>query len=742
MSEASKNWKLIRPLLRGLPLIAAVMVVCLVIAELYLKHAMPTYESTAKIRLADPHQGEGSANLYKDFDVFATTNLISTEVEMLKSHVILAKTLDSMDMQTIIYRVGILMKSELYRDAPFHAIITIKDKQWYGKPFKLIVGTKDEYLLTAPESKVPVRGKFDKPLSLDGAEVLILKNDSLLRGQPDSLLLGRFEIKTYGREEAIKKLTDALDITSIDKDVPILRIIYKSNNAEKAADYVNILANTYITDYVETKVRSADITVKFLDKQLEDMGGKLALSENNIEGFRTGEHIVNIQQETETDLRKIAELKIQLTNMKMNMIALDTLNRYIEAGKNDFLSLAPNFEAFTDLLSTELIKKIKELQAEREDLLLKYTDRDEKVRVIDEKLKDITSYLLESIKNTRRNYEVKYSEIEGAIQDAEKAFVGLPTKEKTMAILEREFDLNEKNYDFLHQKMTEAEIARAATVSFHRIIAPGVVPEKPASPNKILILAISAIMGLLIAISTIYAVHGAKAKVNDTSTIEKNSETPLIAEVRRQKKETDRQAHFNDLAIQLELRKVINYPAVVTYSSFEDKEGKSYNAVNISRGLVALGKKVLLVDVNGNIPIKQGWDIYQPDDRGIYETPVDNLFYYRADGGAPGDVVIRKELEGRIWEWKQLYDAIIIRNQPLLLSAGALVYMSVADANLFILDSRRTAAKKIMQADLLKEKYQFPGMWFVLNRAFYNPSLIVEGVERIRSFRNKYRRRP
>ncbi|MBK7805834.1 MAG: hypothetical protein IPJ51_05995 [Saprospiraceae bacterium] len=56
-------------------------------------------------------------------------------------------------------------------------------------------------------------------------------------------------------------------------------------------------------------------------------------------------------------MRKISQLKIQQTNIKMNLEAIHELNDYIARGKDNFLDLAPNFEAFTDLLSTEMVKK-------------------------------------------------------------------------------------------------------------------------------------------------------------------------------------------------------------------------------------------------------------------------------------------------------------------------------------------------------------------------------------------------
>lgn len=705
MPVSKRATPFLRPLLRGLPLIALAVIGCVLAARWYLQHAVPMYESTAKIRLADPHDGGPSANLYKDFDVFATNNQIGTEVEMVKARVLIEKTLDSMEMQTTVYRIGKLKKMELYHDNPLLVEVHLRDTDWYGRPIAIDVLPDSGLQIKGPGEPKSARGCFGQWLTLRGADILVRRNDSLLRERTDLPLMGRYAVVKDSRDQAVDKITGNLDITSIDKDVPILRIIYKSAVPEKAADYVNILANTYISDYVATKVRAADLTVDFLDRQLAEVAARLRHSEDTIEDYRNDKNIINIHQETETDLRKIAQLKIQQANLQMSLAAIDSLDVYIQKGKENFLELAPNFEAFTDLLSTEIVKKIKQLQSDKKDLLLQYTEKDGKVVAIDEKITDLTSYLAESIRNSRKNYAIKYEEINRAISDAEKVFTGLPGREKSMTILERNFGLNEKIYSYLHQKRTEAQIARAATISFHRIVARGEAPEKPVSPNKVVIIAVSAILGLLGSAGGIFMVHNAKAKVNDAATIEKNSNTPLAAEVRVFKKEADRRRHFNDLATQLLLKNVVGTVATVVVSCYEREEGGAFIAANLSRSLAAQGRKVLLIDVDGGIAAPPGVDHYQAREETM-------------DG-----VVIRTQLAEKLDSWRKVYDLLLISNQPVTESANALVYMSLATTNLFVLDARRTAARTIQEADLLGECFSLPGWYFILNRAHYNPSV-------------------
>ena len=87
--------------------------------------------------------------------------------------------------------------------------------------------------------------------------------------------------------------------------------------------------------------------------------------------------------------------------------------------------------------------------------------------------------------------------------------------------------------------------------------------------------------------------------------------------------------------------------------------------------------------------------------------------------------IIKKEMER--------YQLCVVHNQSVKKGALSLLFMSLADQNFVVLDSRQTAEKTILKIELLKEEYNLPGMWFILNKSGYNPSIFS-------SFRKMYRR--
>lgn len=703
----NENLRLLRPFFRGLPIIIFVVFIAVIGAKKYLTYVTPMYESTAKLKLADAQEGVPSANLFKDFDIFASANKIATEIEVLKSTELIEKTINELPFHTEIYRKGEVRTVELFEDSPFNVESTFNSDELYDKKIGISIHSKNSFTLFVPNQK-KIKSEFGKPIVLKNGQVLITLNDSLIAAKQDLKIVDEYEIEFLSNQKILAKIDKGLDIVAVDKDVPVIRINLKSNVPQKAALFVNKLAEMYIRDYIENKFKAANITVDFLKKEIEGANEKLVASEDNIQTYRDTKNIINIKQETETDLRKISQQKIQQTNIKMSLDAIKDLNKYIASGKDKYLDLATNFEAFTDLLSTEMIKSIKKLQADKKDLLLTYTPENEKVKIIDDKLYDLISYQIESIKNTEKNLQIKYNELTRDIEESELVFLGLPEKERIMTVLDREFNMYEKNYNFLNEKRIEAEIAKSAKLAFHKIITAAEVSKAPVSPVRIIIIIVAAFLGLFGSTMLIYIVHFAKAKVNDAHTIEQNSTIPIAIATPFLKNESDIEINFLNQAMQLELKEMLNKKNLITITSYNKSNEHIFHSQNLINAFQKQGRNVLLVDATGDFQ-----NSFQNSNY-INFSDISFLNYTRADF----ELEIQKKLEN--------YDLCVVHNQAIKEDKLALMFMSIANQNLFVVDSRNTAEKSIIQIELIKDEYKLPNVWFVLNRNKYSPSVFVE----------------
>lgn len=731
MNDFQQIKRLLLPALKGLPIIGICVILALAIAYRINLYTNPMYESTIKIKLDDINQGASSAELYANFDLFSHTNKIATEVEMLKSKMLIEKVIDQLDFDISYFRVGRIRTQELYQNCPFTVAYDSSNSKTFDKLIQLSITSETEFLLRNETTETEVSGIFGQSVELNGVSLLIKKNLSFLSRDEGVDFIDDYQFRINSISYIINTIIgDNLDVLEVDKDVSVVRVSFKSEVAEKTAKFVNTLGETYVDDYIDSRTSAAGKTVDFIDEQLETISAELRASEIRLESYRIKNNIINTRQETETDLRKISQLKIQLSNLNMNQVALDSLHSYMSQNGDRFLELAPNFEAYNDLLSTELIKKIKFYQAEKKDLLLKYTTDDDKVKVIDEKIADVSSYIIESIRNSSKNIKIKRDEIEKAIEEANKVFIGLPTKEKEMVILNRDFTLNQKIFNFLTEKRTEASIAQAASISFHRIIQKAYTPTSPVSPNTTLILIVLGMLGLITGLSIVYLREFIGGKIRTKDELEKISGIPVAGVVKNSKKNTANvHDEFLSLATNLEMLSNLEKHQTVLITSTLAKEGKTFVTKNLANAYQALGWKVAVIDLNfRNSSLHQEYNL--SNNAGIAEVilgskKVTEVIQYNSEGLAvitagksdqnPMQLVSNSNLRDVIEELEQGFDLVLIDAPATVFALEAVKLMKLCNHVYYIVRANFTKSHFLLNADLIAKEYRVRNIKLLLN---------------------------
>lgn len=699
MKKTNPYLQLIGPLLRGSWFIILCIVVGVYAASQYANYATPVYESTARLKLADKSEGVPHQNLYKDFDLFVTSNKIAAEVELIKSSYLIDKALDSLEFDYSVFREGQLSSRELYTESPFLVRYSFSDSSILNRDINLIMNAKGKYKLsyTLNAIKVTDSAILGQPLVTPHLTITLDTNKKLYATKPKVQLADNYKIKFYSRAALVKSISGNLDVGSVEKEVPVLRITYKSTVPNKTTDLVNALAQAYVQDYVENRTATAKLTAQFIDKQLTKVGNELSNSENDIEDYRNEKKITNIKQETETDLRKIADLKVQLANTRANLRAVDSLLIYLNVGTKVFLTRAPNFEAFNDLLSTELVKRIKSLQNEREQLLVKYQPDHEKIRLIEIQIDDLIAYIKEAVSNTRKNLVLKESEINNAINKWIMVFNDVPLKEKELHTLERDFNLNEQAYNFLAEKRTEAALAQAATLAFHRVIDRAEIPTIALSPKPELLKIVSGILGFIIGLLVVYAFEGATATVRNRDQIEEKSLCPIAGTL------SDNLANkANELAWLLQLQGHLPEKGVITYAELGNKAYNLQLIQNLAKHFQVNGKKVIVLDWLGNNGMSiNSWE----------EKNTSNQCYWC--GGK--DVLATTNLTEKWAEMQAWADYVLVYTGEFTEVSSTLFALKHSQLIVVGAEYAKSPISKILEVDVLKASYKIENICWVLN---------------------------
>ncbi len=714
MSGVQNIKKQLGVVIKGLPIIVLCLVLALLFAAKIILYTNTTYQSIAKVKLDDSKYGFSSTTMYENFDVFSSENYIETEAELLNSPLLIGMALDSLDFDVSVYRVGSIKSTLLYENSPINIVYNFASPAIYKEGIYINVNENTITLTVGEEgNSVDYQSEFGKAFNINGDSITVFKKE--LKNK-NIVTNGKYKLKFYNREDLIKDINSRLDVKAVSKEISILRVVYTDESSVRAAKFTNRLCKVYVEDYIRNKAAAANTSVNFIQNQLANVKQKLKRSEIDLKRFKEDNDVVNTLQETETGLREISKLKIQLINLTINQESVNELEAYI--AKGDFFDQTAMSFGFGDLLMTELVKKMQILIGERKDLLVLYTEDNEKVVAHQEKINEIKRYIKEAIKSNKKEIATKIKEAEAALQLAEVQFKHFPEREKNLTILEREFKLQENSYNFLSEKLIESSISASVETAFHRIIQKAVVEERAVSPNKTLITFVFGLLGLIVGIIVVYFRAAIVKKIVDKIDLEKTSLTPISSIVRR-RKESLILNEFLTVGKGLTLKEFLapKEKNVVSIVSAVEGEGKTFVAKNLGKAFVEMGYSVAILDLDLENPalhnaIKEFKYISDISAEMSVEKGLTLFSSLNKDNSFLNN---NQEVCAKIALLKAKFDFVIIDGGSIQESITAIELMKESDLSLFVARANYTYFKYALMPDILKEEYGVNNIHFLLN---------------------------
>lgn len=705
----NKFLRQIKPVVSGLPLIGLIFVLSLIVAKQIIKYTPTRYLTVAKIKLDTRKYGVSNDMLYKDFDVFTSENKIETEAEILGSHMLIQRALDKVQFNNSIKRIGKIKTTNLYQNSPFHLTAEMNNDLLYDAEFEVVIS--DSLLSLNNENlrqPISLQAKLNEWIEVHGNRIKLVPDEQLINQQSLDLE-GKYGFTFYSKEGLINKVRENLDVTAVDKEMTVLRVVFKDEMPQKAADFNNALCEAYIDDYVQMKSFAANKTVEFIDLKLEEVGRDLEHAEFELEQYKLKNDVVNVRQETETGIRQISNLQVQLVNTMMEEKAILELEQYLDSG-NYFTEKAIQV-GFGDLLLTELIKKLKMLSDEKRDLSLKYTENSDEVVAINAKIEEIKFYIAEAIRSNKSNIETKRAQLEADLEIYTHQFDDMPVVERRLKILQREFSLQESVFNFLSQKRIEAFIASTSSTSFHRIIQPAYVPKKPANLNKTLIKFVCGLLGLIIGITLVFLRRVSESKVINREDVEINSLLPLSGYIHKPAINSDKD--YQTIVQSLILKEKLRKNQVVSVSCTSQGEGQSEVSQQIFSAILEKGYTACLVDYD----VTSGFS---------HELqPELNLLSVNIDQVNTGDVLTTRNdlfeiqtnaslLNEKLKELKEKFEFVIVNNAPIEENIEPIEIMKNAGISLFVFKANVSQIESVKNINLLSEEYHLKNVHLFL----------------------------
>ena len=545
----------------------------------------------------------------------------------------------------------------------------------------------------------------------------------------------------------------------VDHKDGIITITIFDSNAQRAADILNMLVIKYNEDAIREKNKVAVNTSNFIEERLRIIEEELGGVEGSLAHFQSSNQLMDVSEAASQYLDESRAFNKEIIAVETQMSLATYLRDYIiEHG--DTFQMIPANTGLEDHNIETLIEQYNEQVFRRGQLVVASSLESPAVKQIEGNLLSLRRNMLSLINNLLRSLDISRKDLQKREEASIRKYSAMPNKARQMLEIQRQQSIKEELYIFLLNKREESQLTQAMADDNIRPIDPAVPNYTPSSPQRLKIIALALLAGLLIPAFILIARLFLDTKIRTRKEIEENIDVPFLAEIPLNKKmrnfiwktkhhhkgqkepspfvyESSSSSVFTE-AMRMMCTN-LNFldpdsvpPMVVGTTSYSSNSGKTFIVANMAACLADAQKRVVVVDtdmrkrsLSGELGLKhktQGLSNYLYD----LDLTLDDILHKDVKPGVdfipagstppnPAELLSRPRFDELIKQLRDRYDYILFDGVPVQMLSEPLIVNRVVDCNLFILRSGQLDRRILPQLDELNENRHLTNMAIVFN---------------------------
>ena len=730
----SKNWYLV----------VLAVALAAVLSALYSYKLPEVHGASTQILLKDREVFNYQSQIYQNIGYIAAYGDIVNQKRVLTSYDMIDQTLDKLDFDVSYYLLGRLKTTEQYHELPFEVDAVLLDKSLYEKPIDLKIVDAETFTISYDAGKDGA-AIFTLPFDRDtsAGNDIRLKVRRVKQITPEglaSLADGRYQFVLHSRPWLVNKYKSSMEVENLEY-TSILEIRVEDEKSERAKLFLDSLSDVYIRYTLQSEFDINDNTMLYIDKQLDEVTVILNRYEDDLQNYKEGKNILDLSREEERYFDQLVNFDNNRRQYELMIESLNSLEDYV-LNIGDEKLLPPSFYILQgDLFLTSNVSELYTMQMGRNRMLQDATEQNQAIYKLDETIGLTRNNLLTYIVNDRKAIEDKIVDVKAQIADYESLIRRIPQSQRDILNIDRKVQVNEKLYVFLLEKRANTVIAKAGIIPQTKVIERarglGIV-----RPDKLGILYSFIVGGLILSLIVVFIRVMFYDRIENAEQLRAMTQTPVFGEIIASEKaeenyvvvDSDPKAaiteSFRTVRTNLEYLPQTPGGKVVMVTSYRPNEGKTFCSVNLAAILAKAGKKVLLLELDLHKP-KVGAGLGMSSPIGISNlmvgkasitdvilpTQIEN-FHVILSGPTPpnaSELVLSKHMAELFAYGREHYDYVMIDTPPVGLISDALVMMKLADATLFVVNTRfanKDHLKSAMEVHMANPVHNFG---FILN---------------------------
>ncbi|MCR9940597.1 polysaccharide biosynthesis tyrosine autokinase [Vibrio owensii] len=273
----------------------------------------PIYKADALIQIEQKSSGGISAMVGDMGDLFAAESSATTEIEIIKSRMILGDTVDKFNLSTIATPEYLpLVGKGLARINGTQNYISVSSfvipRTAQGFKHQLVVtdidkGTFDLMI----EDQIVLSGVVGQTIEMNGYHIKVRE---LVAQNEDT-----FSISKISKLDAINRLASQLSISERGAKTGIVSLSIEGEYPERNQQILNDVVQNYFLQNVRRNSAEAEQSLNFLKDHLPEIKDKLNGSEDVLNRFRQENESIDLNLEAQSTLKVMVALEAQLNEL-------------------------------------------------------------------------------------------------------------------------------------------------------------------------------------------------------------------------------------------------------------------------------------------------------------------------------------------------------------------------------------------------------------------------------------------
>lgn len=716
---------------------------------LFIRYAKPVYESSALIKLENSNR-TNSLGLSTTFLNEEDASSLEGELEIIRSPVVRDKVIADLNLRISYFVYGNILFEERFNNAPYEVSLTGKNYK-VRNDVHIDVQFIDEENFNLEYGNFSKNFKFNAPCVTPFGDFILKKTEYFA-----DFDMGQNTFFVFNSQEALNGYFQSnlfADVSNI--QARTLAISFKDHNALKACSIVKSIDSIYFEQTLQLKLKTFDQSIDFLSSSIKKAEDNLVEAEEKFEEFMRKNKSMNIM----ADYTKFSGLADENTLLRKSLLfkvdLLSNLKTLIESNKKleEFIPLLPNLE---DPQLVEGIKNLNQLNVEKENLLMSQSENTHAYQVKKSNALKAKEDALKLISLNEKFTKKQIHDLNLESFQIESSILSFPAKETEMSRLKRQYNLYDKFYGLLMDKLVEQGLTKAGvTVDFIILSQPN-IERTPIYPKRSIILISGCGIALLLCVLLVIIRFLMYETITTLAELERSLPIPIIGTVPEYVSEkmlfsqliVDKKSKsaitesLRSIRTNLEFISTEKIKKVITVTSTVGGEGKTFVAVNLAGVIAMANQRVIVLDLDMRKPkvhlafgaentagISTVLIGKNTVDEVIQLSRIPDLDFITAGPTPPNpsELILLPALDALIEELKLRYDVIIIDTPPVGIVTDGMLLMSKADIPLYIV---RINYSKFFVAQEIKR---------ALNRGGYNKlRVIANGVPVNRGFKYNY----